>query len=94
MSYIPEEMLSCLISSTQEVFDTMVFRALACRTPIEGSTLRPVSNVVGTVAFAGQRCGMVVFYSTTETAQAITGAMLGIPAAEINGEDSPGLGRV
>lgn len=94
MSRIAENMLSTLIASTQEVFETMVFRSLSSQTPIEGEALRPQSNVVGTVAFAGERCGIVAFYSTTETAREIAGAMLGIPAAQVNGEMPDAIGEI
>jgi chemotaxis protein CheX len=94
MNQIPKEMLSVLVESTQEVFDTMVFQPLASLTPIEGNVPRPSSNVVGTVAFAGERCGIVLFYTTAETANSITGAMLGIPAADVNGEMPDAIGEV
>lgn len=94
MSQVSQEMLSILIASTQEVFETMVFRPLGSQTPIEGEALRPRSNVVGTVAFAGERCGIVAFYSTTETARTIAGAMLGIPSAQVNGEMPDAIGEV
>jgi chemotaxis protein CheX len=94
MSPIAEQMLSTLIASTQEVFETMVFRSLTAQTPIQGEALRPQSNVVGTVAFAGERCGIVAFYSTTETAREIAGAMLGIPAAQVNGEMPDAIGEI
>jgi chemotaxis protein CheX len=94
MSQISQEMLATLIASTQEVFETMVFRSLGSQTPIEGEALRPRSNVVGTVAFAGDRCGIVAFYSTTETARAIAGAMLGIPVTQINGEMPDAIGEI
>jgi len=94
MSHVPEELLSCLIVSTLEVFETMVFRSLGSKTPIRGEALRPRSNVVGTVAFAGARCGVVAFYSTTETARTITGAMLGIAPAQVNGEMPDAIGEI
>jgi chemotaxis protein CheX len=94
MNQIPKEMLSILVESTQEVFDTMVFQPLASLTPIEGDVARPSSNVVGTVAFAGERCGIVLFYSSSETANSITGAMLGIPASDVNGEMPDAIGEV
>jgi len=94
MNHIPDEMVSLLIESTQQVFETMVCQPLGSKTPIEGNALRPRSNVVGTVAFTGDRCGMVAFYSTTETAARIAGAMLGIPAAEVNGEVADAIGEI
>jgi chemotaxis protein CheX len=94
MNQIPTEMLAVLIESTQEVFEMMVFQPLGSQTPIEGEALRPRSNVVGTVAFAGERSGVVAFYSTTATAQAITGFMLGIPADEVNGEMPDAIGEI
>lgn len=94
MSQIPEELLLPLIAATQEVFETMVFRSVGSKTPIFGEALRPRSNVVGTVGFTGERCGLVAFYSTTETAREIAGAMLGIPAADVNGEMPDAIGEI
>lgn len=94
MSQIPAEMLSSLVASTEEVFETMVFRSLRSQTPIQGEALRPQSNVVGTVAFAGGRSGVVALYSTTATAKVITGAMLGIDPSEVNGEMPDAIGEV
>lgn len=94
MSQISDDMLSMLIASTKEVFETMVFKSLSSRTPIQGGSLRSKSNVVGTVAFAGERSGVVAFYSTTETARAIAGAMLGIAPAQVNGEMPDAIGEV
>ena|SRR5436190_11097890 len=94
MSQIPEVLLDTLIASTQEVFATMVFKTLGSRTPILGEALRPASNVVGTVGFTGGRCGLVAFYSTTEAANEIAGAMLGIAAAEVNGEMPDAIGEI
>jgi chemotaxis protein CheX len=94
MNQIPNEMLSALVESTQKVFETMVFQALGSRTPVEGEAPRPRSNVVGTVAFTGERCGIVAFYTTTETARTIAGAMLGIPAVEVNGEMPDAIGEI
>ena len=94
MSQIPDDLLAQLITSTHEVFETMVFTSLRSRTPIQGEAQRPQSNVVGTVAFAGERCGIVAFYSTTETAKKITGAMLGMPSGEVNGEMPDAIGEI
>jgi chemotaxis protein CheX len=91
---IPEDMLASLLESTQEVFHTMVFTTLGTQTPIEGDALRPRSNVVGTIAFAGVRSGIVAFYSTTKTAHAIAGAMLGIPPEQVNGEMPDAIGEI
>jgi chemotaxis protein CheX len=94
MTQISEDMLSHLIGATKEVFETMVFKSLNSHTPIQGEALRPQSNVVGTVAFAGEHSGVVAFYSTTETARAIAGAMLGIEPAQVNGEMPDAIGEV
>jgi len=83
-----------LIESAREVFEMMVMRQLQNGTPIEGDALRPRSNVVGTVSFAGSESGVVVFYSTTEAAKEIAGAMLGMPAAEVNGEMPDAIGEI
>ena len=69
-----------LIDATQEVFQTMVLAELTTGIPIDGDALRPRSNVVGTVSFAGTESGVVAFYSTLATASAIAAALLGGPA--------------
>ena len=92
MSQIPEDLLAHLIASTQDVFEKMVYRQLSSRTPILGEA--PHLNVVGTVAFAGGRSGLVVFYSTTETANEIAGAMLGMAPGEVNGEMPDAIGEL
>jgi chemotaxis protein CheX len=94
MNPIPKEMLSVLVESTQEVFETMVFQPLGPQTPVEGDAVRPRSNVVSSVAFAGEQSGIVAFYSTTATANRIAGAMLGIAPEDINGEMPDAIGEI
>jgi chemotaxis protein CheX len=92
------EMLSqsieLLVASTREVFEKMVARELTFGVPIEGEALRPRSNVVGTVSFAGSESGVVAFYSTIDVAREIAGAMLGMPPDEVNGEMPDAIGEV
>jgi len=94
MNDVRKKAVDLLIESTHEVFGMMVGRELASRSPIEGDAPRPKSNVVGTVSFAGSESGVVVFYSTTAAATQIAGAMLGMPAAEVNGEMPDAIGEV
>lgn len=68
-----------LVEATQEVFQTMVMATLTTGVPIDGDALRPRSNVVGTVSFAGAQSGVVAFYTTMTTAKAIASALLGGP---------------
>jgi len=83
-----------LVEATREVFETMVFRSLTTGVPIEGDALRPSSNVVGTVGFAGSQSGLVAFYSTLDAAREITGAMLGIEPSQVNGEVPDAIGEI
>lgn len=83
-----------LAESTEEVFETMVFRRLTREAPIEGEAARPLSNVVGTVGFAGSSTGLVAFHTTTDAARAIAGAMLGLPATDVNGEVPDAVGEL
>jgi chemotaxis protein CheX len=83
-----------LTKATEEVFETMVFRQLTSLLPIEGDALRPQSNVVGTVGFAGGASGLVAFYSTTAAARSIAGSMLGMEAAQVNGEMVDAIGEI
>ena len=91
---VSQEVLSQLLSATEEVFETMVFKPVEREDPIEDDAVRPKSNVVATVAFAGHRRGLVAFHSTLGTARSIAGAMLGMPAEEINGEMPDAIGEI
>ena len=86
--------IALLIESTREVFEMMVQRQLKFGVPIEGDALRPKSNVVATVSFAGSESGVVVFYSTITAANEIAGALLGMTPAEVNGEMPDAIGEV
>jgi chemotaxis protein CheX len=94
MQSVQKKAIDLLIESTQEVFEMMVMRHLETGTPIEGDSLRPKSNVVGTISFAGSESGVVVFYSTTDAANLIAGSLLGLPAAEVNGEMPDAIGEI
>jgi chemotaxis protein CheX len=80
---------------TREVFETMVCGGSGtCVVPAPGiEPIGPV-HVVATVAFTGPRVGVVSFRSGTETATWIAGALLGIPAAEVNGEMPDAVGEI
>ena len=94
MNDIRAKAVDLMIESAHEVFEMMVGRPLAQGMPMEGDGFRPKSNVVGTVSFAGSESGVVVFYSTTEAAKQIAGSMLGVPAAEVNGEMPDAIGEI
>jgi chemotaxis protein CheX len=87
-------LVDTLTKATEEVFETMVFRNLTSLLPIEGEALRPQSNVVGTVGFAGGESGLVAFYSTMEGARDIAGSMLGMEPAQVNGEMVDAIGEI
>ncbi len=89
-----DEMITKLVEATNEVFETMVFQTLDTGIPIEGEALRPRSNVVGTVGFAGSRSGLVAFYSTMSTATTIASRMLSIEPAQVNGEMVDAIGEI
>lgn len=86
--------IEVLIEATREVFEKMVRRRLRFGLPIEGDALRPRSNVVGTVVFAGAESGVVVFYSTIEAAREIAGALLGQSPNDVNGEMPDAIGEI
>lgn len=83
MTVTTTAVVETLIKVTEEVFATMVFRDLTHKVPIEGDALRPTSNVVGTVGFAGSSNGLVAFYATIDAARAIASCMLGMPSEDI-----------
>ena len=90
---IPDSIVEPLVSATEEVFDTMLAIPLARQAPFESTTPVP-ANVVATVAFAGHRRGLVVFYSSMDAAKEIAGAMLGIPPETVNGEVPDAIGEI
>ena len=91
---VSSEVLTQLLAATEEVFETMVFKPILRQDPIDDDSVRPPSNVVATVAFAGHRRGLVAFHSSLGTARYIAGAMLGMPADEINGEMPDAIGEI
>jgi chemotaxis protein CheX len=78
----PSNVVAHLIDATQEVFRTMVAMPLTTGVPIDGDALRPRSNVVGTVSFAGAQSGIVAFYTTFDTASAVASALVGSPVQD------------
>jgi chemotaxis protein CheX len=94
MQSVQKKAVDLLIESAREVFEMMVMCQLELGTPIEGDALRPKSNVVGTISFAGSESGVVAFYSTMDAATQIAGNMLGLPAAEVNGEMPDAIGEI
>lgn len=86
--------INLLIEATREVFEMMVQRELTFGVPIEGDALRPRSNVVGTVSFAGSESGVVAFYCTIGAANEIAAALLGMTPEEVNGEMPDAIGEV
>jgi chemotaxis protein CheX len=83
-----------LLAATRHVFKTMVFHDVETASPVPGDGLRPGASVVGTVAFAGRTSGLVVFYSSLDSAKAITASMLGIEPASVNGELPDAIGEL
>jgi chemotaxis protein CheX len=83
-----------IVKATQEVFETMVFKSLEPGEPIEGLSAKTAANVVASVGFAGQRSGLVAFHSSSETAREIAGAMLGMPAEEVDGDMADAMGEI
>jgi chemotaxis protein CheX len=92
---IPEPLLTQLIQSTEEVFETMVFMPVTVGPVGAPVALAPPGrHVVATVAFAGHRNGFVSFHASVDTANEIAGAMLGIPHDQVNGQMSDAMGEV
>jgi chemotaxis protein CheX len=83
-----------LLAATRDVFKTMVFHEVETSAPVSDDALRTGASVVGSVAFAGKTSGLVVFYSTLESARAITALMLGIEPSSVNGEMPDAIGEL
>jgi chemotaxis protein CheX len=94
MSTIAQPLVTELTDAARDVFETMVAAEVGSVGPIEGSALRPGTNVVGTVAFAGSTSGLVAFYTTLDSARALTASMLGIPVETVNGELPDAIGEL
>ncbi len=89
-----DHLIAHLVAATHEVFETMAGTTLRSCPPIEPSAFAPMANVVATVGFAGGISGLVTLYSGFAAARAITGAMLGMEAAEVNGEMPDAMGEM
>lgn len=89
-----EHLIPDLLKSTEEVFETMVFKAIEPGVPLAGLAAETAASVVAVVAFAGEWSGLVAFHSSMESAQAIAGSMLGVPWQQVNGEMADALGEV
>lgn len=81
-----DEVRSYLIGSVAEVFNTM-FNATA--QPAMSSSLRHNGSVlvVGSVGFIGDANGVVYFYLTETFARSLASRMLGMPEAELDGNE-------
>jgi len=79
-------LVDVLVGATTDVFETMIFRQLQQRETTWGHAVRPKSQIVGTVGFAGSSTGLVAFHLSVAAAREITSAMLGI---EIDEEGLP-----
>lgn len=71
-------MIETLRGCTHDVFGTMAGITLAAGAPHVGDPIQPRGNVVGQIGFGGSRSGLVIFYATTDGADFITRALLGI----------------
>ena len=91
---ISDDVIDHLVVATEEVFETMVFKAVDRRPVLEGDAARPKSNVMATVPFAGHRRGLVAFHSSLGAAREIAGAMLGMEPETVNGEMPDAIGEV
>lgn len=92
---VPQLLIDHLTAAVKDVFQIMVFRDVDHAGPSAvDMTSGPRKHVVASVAFTGERCGVVSILSTFDTARGITGSMLGMPASEVNGEMPDAIGEV
>ena len=83
-------LVDVLVGATTDVFETMIFRQLQARETTWGHAVRPKSQIVGTVGFAGSSTGLVAFHLSVAAAREITTAMLGIEIDEEGLADAVG----
>lgn len=87
-------LIAHLVAATHEVFETMAAITLKARPPLEPAALAPQANVVATVGFAGGISGLVTLYTGFTAARTVTGAMLGMDPADVNGEMPDAMGEM
>lgn len=83
-----------LARTTVEVFETMVFKTAVRQAVTEDLPTSSGPHVAATVAFAGERTGLVAFHCTPDTARSIAGSMLGIPASDVGHEIADAMGEL
>lgn len=83
-----------LVTATHDVFTTMVFMDIAESHSSAAHLRRGGTMVVGSVAFTGCTCGLVVFSSTIDTAKRLTGSMLGMAPENVGDELPDAVGEL
>jgi chemotaxis protein CheX len=91
---VPASMVTDVLESTREVFDTMVFQEAKPGTPRPGVEGEPRADVVATVALTGPSNAVITLYGSIEVAKSIAASMLGMDAAEIGNEFADAIGEV
>jgi chemotaxis protein CheX len=93
-THIDAQFVEELLAATRDVFKKMVFHDVVMAPRASDDARRAGVHVMGTVAFAGQTSGLVVFTSTFDTATWITASMLGIDPGSVNGELPDAIGEL
>jgi chemotaxis protein CheX len=91
---ISEDVIGRLLAATEEVFETMVFKPLVPRPPMDSRATLPPANIVATIAFAGHRRGLVSFRSSLDAARDIVSSMLGEKTEIVNRDMPDALGEI
>jgi chemotaxis protein CheX len=89
-----ETVIPHLVTATRGVFDSMVFMKAEPEPPMRGLAPETDAHIVASVAFVGEQSGLVAFHTSAGTAKIIAGAMLGIPADQVDGEAPDAMGEV
>lgn len=90
---VPGHAVDTLRGVVTDVFSTMVGQSLAPLGPTDGGPPGR-AEVVGTVAFAGSWTGYVAMVTSRAAATAITAALLGADAEDLEAEVRDALGEV
>lgn len=91
---IPEILTTTLVASMGEAFDMMIGKSVAHHGDGPELPAGWRAHVAASIAFAGHRTGVVSIHSSVDAAKEITGGMLGMDPADVNGEISDAMGEV
>lgn len=84
----------CIIESTIEIFETMVFMELQPGTKHNGSDIDMGGDLACCIGLAGDIRGLIGVHCPLDVATGVTGAMLGMEYDDINDDVKDAIGEI